>query len=91
MNASVATGIASTDSAVYFAWQDARAGANEGESEDVYFATLVHDRSALVVDDKDSVPGWAEIVSGVALGLGVGMVVVWAIARRARQTTPAAR
>lgn len=82
VNASVATGMASTDSEVYLTWQDARAGANEGESEDVYFATLKRDGSVLSADDDKSVPGWLGIGAGLALGLGIGMVLVWVIARR---------
>ena len=50
--------------------QDARAGANEGESEDVYFATLRRDRSAPVSHQGESVPAWAELAAGVALGRG---------------------
>ena len=76
--------MASTDSEVYLAWQDARAGAHEGESEDVYFATLKRDGSVLSAADDESVPGWLGVGAGLALGLGIGMVVVWAIARRNR-------
>ncbi|HEV2760146.1 MAG TPA: sialidase family protein [Acidimicrobiales bacterium] len=84
VNASVATGMASTDSGVYLAWQDARAGANQGESEDVYFATLKRDGSVLPADEDESVPAWLGIGAGIALGLGIGMVLVWVIARRNR-------
>ncbi|MDQ3641778.1 MAG: glycoside hydrolase [Actinomycetota bacterium] len=87
VNASVATGMASTDSEVYFTWQDARAGANEGESEDVYFATLKRDGSVLPANDEESVPGWLGIGAGLALGLGIGMVLVGVIARRNRPVT----
>ena len=84
VNASVATGMASTNSTVYFAWQDTRAGSNEGESEDVYFATLQHDGSVALIADDEAVPGWLPIGAGVVLGLGIGMVLVWVIVRRSR-------
>lgn len=84
MNAAVATGMASTDDTVYFAWQDSRAGSNETESEDVYFARLQRGGSVVTRDDA-GVPGWMEIGAGVALGLGVGMILVWGLARRSRQ------
>lgn len=89
VNASVATGMASTNTAVFLTWQDARAGSNEGESGDVYFATLKRDGSVIASDDDDSVPGWLEIGAGVALGLGMGMILVWVIARQTRRTTGA--
>lgn len=89
LNASVATGMASTDTAVYLAWQDTRAGSNENESEDVYFASVKLDGSAGLEADE-SVPGWLEIGVGVALGLGIAMVLVWVIPRRTRRTTGAA-
>jgi len=90
VNASVATGMASTDTAVYLTWQDARAGSNESESEDVYFASVKRDGRVVPEADDESVPGWLEIGAGVALGLGIGMVLVWAIARRSRRTTAVA-
>lgn len=82
VNASVATGMASTDSVVYFAWQEPRAGSNETESEDVYFATLRREGSLVAEDDDESLPGWVEIASGIALGLGIGMAMAWASGRR---------
>ena len=91
VNASVATGMVSTDSEVYLTWQDSRAGGNVGESEDVYFATLRRDGSAVpVADDDGSVPGWLAIGAGVAVGLGIGMFLVWAITRRTRRPQAAA-
>ncbi len=88
VNAAVATGMASTNDTVYFAWQDSRAGSNEAESEDVYFATLQREGSVVARDD-DGVPGWMEIGAGVALGLGVGMILVWGLARRSRSRVAA--
>jgi len=90
VNASVATGMASTNSEVDFAWQDPRAGSNEAQSEDVYFATIRRAGTALPARSDTSVPAWVEIGAGVAVGLGVGMALMWAIARRNRpRTSPA--
>ena len=90
VNASVATGMASTNSEVGFAWQDPRAGSNAAQSEDVYFATIQRAGSALPAHSDKSVPAWVEIGAGVAVGLGVGMALVWALARRNRpRTSPA--
>ena len=53
----------------------------------MYFASVKREGSVVPEADDESVPGWLEIGTGVALGLGIGMVLVWAIARRARRTT----
>ena len=71
----------STDSEVYLTWQDTRAGSNQGESEDVYFATLQRNGSDVSVAGDSSVPGWLKAIAAAAVGLGFGMVLVWAITR----------
>ena len=81
VSASVAVGIASTNDAVYFGWQDPRAGANETQSEDVYFASLNLDGSTLPAR-SESTPRWAQLAAGTALGLGLGMVLLWMLIRR---------
>ena len=85
VGASVATGMASTNDTVYLTWQDSRAGSNETESEDVYFAALQRDGSVAGQAGDDGVPTWLGFAAGVAVGLGVAMAVVGAIARRSRQ------
>ncbi len=85
VNASVATGIAATDEAIYFTWQDPRAGANETQSEDVYFASVHLDGSSLPAQSR-GVPRWAQLSAGGALGLGLGMVLAWFAARRSRRS-----
>jgi uridine phosphorylase len=81
VNASVATGIASTDDNVYFSWQDPRAGSNETQAEDAYFASLQLNGPTSSSQDT-SVPSWALIAAGSALGLGVGMVLLVIVNRR---------
>ena len=87
VNASVAVGIASTNDAVYFGWQEARAGGNETQSEDVYFASLNLDGSSLP-ERTESPARWPQLAAGTALGLGLGMVLLWTITRRLARSTP---
>jgi hypothetical protein len=82
------TGIFSTDDVVYFTWQDSRNGHNLGSADDTYFATLRMNGPELAVgaeaDDDDDVPGWLLVGSGLAVGMGLAMLVVFAVSRRAR-------
>ncbi len=85
VNASVAVGIASTNETVHFVWQEPRAGANETQSEDVYFASLHLDGSSVPVPAEPSAR-WAQLAAGTAFGLGSGMVLVYILARRNRRS-----
>lgn len=85
VNASVATGISSTNNSVYFAWQDPRGGDNLTQSEDTYFATLQHKRTAATAD-TEPVASWALILAGTALGLGVAMALMFLLTRRRLMT-----
>ena len=77
-------GISSTDDAVYFAWQDTRNAIRETDADDVYTASLrLSAAAADPGDDGRSVPGWLLVAAGVAIGMGLTMVVVW----RVRATT----
>jgi hypothetical protein len=83
------TGIVSTDDTVYFAWQDSRNGHNTGSADDTYFASL-HlygiERAAVAGadDDDDGVPRPLLIAAGLAIGMGLAMIVVYAVSRRSR-------
>ena len=83
------TGIVSTDDTVYFTWQDSRNGHNTGNGDDTYFASLhLHGIPAAAGtgadDDDDGVPSWLLIGAGLAVGMGVSMVVVSMVSRRSR-------
>ena len=82
-------GVASTKDSVYFAWQDSRNGSRETDAEDVYVASLKRNGSALVSASSDSL-AWGTIAAGIALGLGLAMVLGWLVARR-QQPAVAAR
>ncbi|MGH9278480.1 MAG: hypothetical protein ACRD12_10315, partial [Acidimicrobiales bacterium] len=49
--------------------------------EDIYFAAVVHDASAVSVDEGSSVPGWVLVGAGVAIGMGVAMLIVYGVTR----------
>lgn len=78
-------GIASTNDAAYFAWQDSRAGSPRAQAEDVYTAKLAYGRAG-VAGDGDSDAVWAFLGAGAALALG-GLVLL-AGTRLARRAPP---
>lgn len=82
-------GIASTDDSVYFTWQDTRNGDEINQSEDVYFAALKLQGPVNPGSGDADVPGWALVVVGTVLGMGVAMVAALAVSRRSRTTPPA--
>jgi hypothetical protein len=76
-------GVASTEDAVYFAWQDTRNGNPIAQAEDVYFSSAKLEGGA-TVDIGSTTPRWPLIAAGVAIGMGIAMASVWAFARRTR-------
>lgn len=83
------TGIVSSDDTVYFAWQDSRNGHGTGSADDTYFASLhlYGIESAVGTgsgDDDDGVPGPLLVAAGLAVGMGLSMVVVSLVSRRSR-------
>ena len=79
------TGIISTDDTVYFTWQDSRNGTNTGSADDTYFASLRLHGPALAAsaEKEDSgVPRPVLIGAGLAVGMGLAMLVVFAAGRR---------
>jgi len=81
------TGIISTDDTVYFAWQDSRNGHGGGSSDDTYFASLRLHGPRLVASQQDkdsSVPTPVLIGAGLAIGMGLAMLAVYAVSRRNR-------
>lgn len=79
IHSATTVGIASTDSAVYFAWQDSRNGNAVTNSEDAYFASL---RIQGESDGSSSVPGLLVLGSGLLLGMGLAMLAVWLTSSR---------
>lgn len=80
VHSATTVGITSTDSAVYFAWQDSRNGNPLTNTEDAYFALL-----RLESEDDDgssSVPGALLLGSGLLLGMGLAMLAVWLTSSR---------
>lgn len=74
-------GVASTDDAAYFAWQDTRNGNPQFQSEDVYFASARFAEPAREEEDS-SVPGWIKLGVGILVGMGLAMLIVLAVNRR---------
>ena len=81
-------GMVSTDDTVYLTWQDSRNGTHDGSAEDVYFATVrMHGTPVAagdVEDDDSGVPRPLLIGAGLAGGMGLAMLVLFAISRRSR-------
>lgn len=81
------TGIFSTDDTVYFTWQDSRAGTSTGSADDTYFASLRMNGPLLAAaqEKEDSgVPRPVLIGAGLAIGMGLAMLVVFPVGRRSR-------
>jgi hypothetical protein len=79
-------GVAATDKAVHFAWQDTRNALGETGSEDIYGSTVPLAPETTGSAD-DGIPGWTLLLTGV-FGLGLGVVLAWLLFRR--QAAPAA-
>jgi len=80
------TGIISTDDVVYFTWQDSRNGTNDASADDTYFASLrLHGPTLAVAAEKEDsgVPRPVLIGAGLAIGMGLAMLVVFAVSRLA--------
>jgi hypothetical protein len=74
-------GVASSDDAVYFAWQDTRNGNPQFQAEDIYFAAV---RFPIEKDEHEGVPGWVLVGASAAIGMGLTAVLALAVARRRR-------
>ena len=83
--------IASTNTAVYFAWQDSRNGRPNTGSEDIYSASVqLGGTEALVAEeDDDGIAGWIFLLTGVAIGAGAAGGLVWLAMSRAKAATTA--
>lgn len=78
-------GIASTDDAVYFAWQDSRNANRDLQPEDIYTAVLALDPATLAVSSSSTdFPRWWALAAFLLLGLGLGTAISSLLSRRAR-------
>ena len=73
-------GVAATDEAVFFAWQDTRNAIGESNAEDIY-ASSINLTGSTVLVKHTGIPGWT-LFGTAALGLGLGIGVAWVITRR---------
>ncbi|MGH9226506.1 MAG: sialidase family protein [Acidimicrobiales bacterium] len=71
--------IASTDTAVYIAWQDTRNGSPTFQAEDIYFAAV---RFPVPAEEDEGVPGWVLVGAAAAIGAGVTIVLGFLLNRR---------
>ncbi|MDQ3973897.1 MAG: hypothetical protein M3276_06105 [Actinomycetota bacterium] len=79
-------GVASTEDAVFVAWQDTRNGDADNDAEDVYFASVGLNGQAPIIGaatTSEQPPDWALAVAGLALGMGLAMAAAWLLTRRA--------
>jgi hypothetical protein len=79
-------GVAATNEAVYFAWQDTRNALGETGSEDIYTSSVPLAAEATASGDS-GIPGWTLILTGL-FGLGVGVAVAWFLMRRRGDLAP---
>jgi len=73
-------GVASSNDAVYFAWQDPRNAILDTDAEDVYTAALALDGKTAQIGlptENRGAPSWLFLAAGVMLGMGLTMVLVW--------------
>lgn len=84
-------GLASGDDTAYVAWQDSRNGRPDTSAEDVYMSS-VHLDGRVSTDSGSGRSGlatWALVGAGVALGMGIAMVVAVVVTRRLRTSRAA--
>ncbi|MGH2705305.1 MAG: sialidase family protein [Actinomycetota bacterium] len=76
-------GVASTDAAVHFAWQDTRNAIHETGAEDIYTGSVqLTGAAATDGGTAGGIPAWALVGAGLALGMGIAVVLAWLVARR---------
>ncbi|MDQ4098153.1 MAG: glycoside hydrolase [Actinomycetota bacterium] len=75
-------GVASTNEEAFIAWSDSRNGSFELPTEDVYFATVLHETAR--EEGGDSAVRVSSLLLGLAIGLVVAGLAVLLLSRRAR-------
>lgn len=79
-------GVASTNAEAYVTWNDSRNGTIELPTEDVYFATVIHDERDRGGGGGSAVKG-SSVLLGVTIGLVIAGLAVAAMAGSARRQT----
>lgn len=75
-------GVASSNDAVYFAWQDPRNAIRDTDAEDVYVASMALDgRTEGSGSSGDAVPSWLLLAVGATIGMALTMTAVWWLRR----------
>jgi hypothetical protein len=74
-------GVAATDDAVFFAWQDTRNAVGASDAEDIYASSILLTGSPALVHRSGGIPGWTLVGTGL-LGLGLGFGLAWLMVRR---------
>jgi hypothetical protein len=82
VHSTTTVGISSTNDSVYFTWQDSRNGNAITNAEDAYFASLKLNGSGAADEGSPAAPRWVLLGSGLLMGLGVAMSLVWLTTRR---------
>lgn len=77
-------GVASTDEEAYVAWSDSRNGSVELPTEDIYFATVVHEDS--VAAGPSSGVKTSSLLLGLAIGIAIAGLAVLLMSRRTPTT-----
>lgn len=82
VHSTTTVGISSTNDSVYFTWQDSRNGNAITNAEDAYFASLKLNGSGTADEGSSAAPRWVLLGSGLLMGLGIAMSLVWLTTRR---------
>jgi hypothetical protein len=72
-------GVASTNQAVFFAWQETRNAIRDTDAEDIYAATYRLSGDSAIIE-RTGIPPWTLAGAGL-LGLGLGICIAWLFIR----------
>jgi hypothetical protein len=81
-------GVAATNDAVHFVWQDTRHALGETGSEDIYTSSVPL-APTTTGDSGSGIPGWTLLLTGL-FGLGLGVTLAWFLIRRRGDVAPEA-
>jgi hypothetical protein len=81
-------GVAATNDAVHFVWQDTRNALGETGSEDIYTSSIPLTAEALG-EESSGIPGWTLLLTAL-FGLGLGVAATVFLIRRREAAAPQA-